>query len=229
MAMSPSEVLKELRDTLRTPASLPDSDTFLYHLSTTLQALHIHPTSIAPEHIPKDVLKGISRYLSSVQIALVTTLPNFLHLLDERQTETVKGLFVPRKKAERSVLPIKRAIALNTYLTINSLLSSNTSDKLGHGVPISLRDFVLKTAEHLVKEYSIDEMYWAVWSTSSGLGGGMQTLQWEDTVKAIIGLPGKVANAVGRWKADGWSGDVPAGLIPRWVGCRLDSIKANEM
>jgi telomere length regulation protein len=75
----------------------------------------------------------------------------------------------------------------------------------------------------VVDTYSIDDLYWAIWgaqtqvetSSSGEKSDGVRTLRWEETVKALVGVPAKAANAVGRWKQEGWSGDVSKSLQPR--------------
>jgi len=151
-----------------------------------------------------------------LQILLITsTLPTFLPVLDGKQRKLVENFFIPQKDAAKSTLPIRRAIALNTYLTTGSLLSTSKKDTPSPSIPIPTREFVLGLAEQVVKVYSIDDLYWAVYSASSEYRDGVQTLLWEDAVKVAVGIPGKVANAVGRWRQDGWNGDIPAGLYPR--------------
>ena len=69
-----------------------------------------------------------------------------------------------------------------------------------------------------VVRYSVSDIYWAVWSTHGEEGSkeaSNRELIWEEAVGALVGLPSKVANAVGRWKGEGWTGDIPDRLVSR--------------
>lgn len=215
MASEGPKALRELRDTLRTP--IPDLDTFVFLLSSTLQALELDHTSVASGDLPPgEVLRAIQRYLPSIQVQLLTTaIPTFLHALDGPKNTLLETLFVPLRQPDG--LTTRRAIALTSYLTLPTLLSSNNPSQ--SALPLQSREFILSTLQTLAESYSIDELYWSVFSTTSGGSEGKKegwrTLPWEEAVKSVVGLPGKTANAVGRWKGDGWKGDVPVGLIPR--------------
>jgi telomere length regulation protein len=219
MSADISGPLRELRDALRNP--IPDVDSFVFLLSSTLQALHLHPTSVPPDQVANEVIRSINRFLPAIQVQLVTSaIPIFIAALDGPQRGLLETFFVPPKDSASGTLPVRRTIALTSYATLTVLLSTTTPQ--GKSIPLESREYVLSTLGSLADEYSIDQLYWAVWSSSlttdDSLGAkseGLRTLRWEEAVKAGVGLPAKVANAVGRWMADRWSGDIPADLVPR--------------
>jgi len=208
--------LKDLRDFLKTP--IPDVETLVSHLSSALQSLGLHSTSVHQGKLNADTIRAINRYHPAVQTQLLTSvLPTFLHALDEAQIRLVSTLFVPPKSDSPQTLRTKRLIALSSYLTLPNLLSSvNKATSL----PNETRGFALTTLSDLVADYGLNEVYWAIWAsrpTDDKVVDGRRIIQWEEAVKAVVGLPGKAGNAVGRWKADGWNGDLPDRLIPRCV------------
>ena len=209
--------LQALRDALRSP--IPDVNAFVFLLSSCLQALHLHSTSVPPADDPKDLLRYIHRLLPTIQGQLLTSaIPTFEPLLDTEQRGVLRSLFVPPKDSAPTTLPIRRNIAFISYGTLTAFLS--TSNPQITPLPLQSRDFVLYTLNTLAAEYGIDELYWAVWSSSSSIqdgrqSDGLRTLRWDEAVKVAAGVVGKVTNAVGRWKSEGWSGDLPAGLVPR--------------
>jgi telomere length regulation protein len=208
--------LRELLETLR--SAIPDTDTFTFSLSTALQAIHLHPTSVPPSPVQEEVLRTIDRYIPAIQISLLNqALPTFLHALNDGERRLVKTFFCPNRDA--TSLPIARSIALATYQTIPPLLSSSHLNPL----PAHSRDFALDILAAVVDTYSVDDLHWAIWgvqaeaetSSSGEKSDGLRSLRWEETVKALVGVPAKAANALGRWKQEGWSGDVSQILQPR--------------
>ncbi|WVQ84635.1 hypothetical protein IAT38_006790 [Cryptococcus sp. DSM 104549] len=210
---TPEDALKSLRDFLRLPT--PSLSDLTFHLSSTLSALHLHRTSIPPASASDGELKAAGRYLPSVQALLVeTVLPHFLGVLDAQGEEALRSLFVPPKQAEG--IQLRRAVALVSYLTLPAYL--NTPKAGQAAVPKKSQEFVVSLLDALAAEYGVDDLYHAVYSSSRGSAGdgeGWRTLQWEDTVRACVGIPSKVGNVVGRWKADGGAGEMPSGLLPR--------------
>ena len=220
-----------LRDALRTP--IADTDSFVFLLSSTLKALSLHPSSVPPARASSTDLKAIRRFLPTIQVSLLSSaVPTFVTSLDDSQRALLDTFFVPEKQVATSTLHIRRAVALSSYQTIAPLFSSKSTH--ASRFPAQSRSYALSVLEKLAASYSIDELYWAVWSASGPSleekDEGWQTLQWEEAVKAVVGLPGKVANAVGGWKADGWDGDIPGSLVPRsaipLVPCHTDELQA---
>ena len=215
MSNDPSQALRDLRDALRQCS--PDVESLYFQLSTALQAVNCHPNSAPTEDI-SSIIKALDRLLESIQQILITSvLPTFLQSLDERTADLLDRFFVPPKTAQAETLTIGRTIALKSYLTLSALLSKKPDDVM---VPVPSRHWTLETLQKLSDTHGIDEIYWAVWGGSSVEGetsknGAMRMLQWEEAVKSILSIPGKVANAVGRWKEEGWSGDIPESLVPR--------------
>lgn len=193
-----ASALRTLRDGLR--ASPADVESFTFALSSTLDTLGLSPTSIAPA---QGAGKAIGRQLPGVQQALLSTLPTFLPALDARGRSLVDAFFVPPKQADQ--LPLNRSVALVSYLNISSMLAPAPPAPL----PAESRTFVLDTLAALPRAYGIDDIYFAT------LGLSASELSWEDGLRALTSLPAKAANAVGRWREAGWSGDVPSQLVPR--------------
>ncbi|WVR00155.1 hypothetical protein IAU59_007297 [Kwoniella sp. CBS 9459] len=228
--------LKSLRNVLRNPTTLtPDDLTF--HLSSTLQALHLHHTSVPPRTVSSDDLKNVTRYLPSIQALLLSDIvPTFYDALDQHGQVSLRTLFVPPKSSES--ISLKRQIALATYLTVPAFL--NAPKPSTPTLPRQSRSFVISILDALVAQYGIDDLYHAVIGTTRKAGhtgidkgkGGAEVLQWEDTVRAVVGIPAKVGNAIGRWGAEGGGGlarqDVPDRLLSKpyfdVLAVRLESL-----
>lgn len=213
-ANTPAQALQTLRDTLRT--TQPDIETLVKLLSTCLDELYNDgpgPSSYSAE----PARKAIQRFIPSIQIHLLTqTIPNYLHALDSTQIRTLESFFVPRKEAEG--ISISRWIASTSYLTLTPFLNAPTTSPSNPELPIPSRMFLLGLLDRLSREYGIDEVYWAVWSGSREQEKGKlgpEELIWEEVTRSLVSVPAKAANAVGRWKSEGWVGEVPSGLEPR--------------
>jgi telomere length regulation protein len=209
---TPTQALQTLRDTLRTTQL--DIETLVNHLSTCLDALYqdqAGPSSSSSE----PVRKAIQRFLPSIQIHLLTQIiPNYLHALDDDQVEVVRSFFTPRRNTEG--IQVSRWIGLTSYLTIPPFLNANTSPSTPE-LPIPSRSFSLDILDRLVGDYGVEEVYWAVWSGAGEEKGrlGPEELMWEEISRSMIGVPAKAANAVGRWKGEGWIGELPERLAPK--------------
>ncbi|BEI82719.1 hypothetical protein CcaverHIS002_0305870 [Cutaneotrichosporon cavernicola] len=188
MTDAEADALRDLRDALR--AGIPDVDDFVFRLSSTLSELGLSP-SVVVSSKPDTRL----RYLPSVQTALLSVLPTFLPALDSHGRALLDAFFVPPPS------PISNAVALTTYMTLSSSLAASPPTPLA----LESRGFVLETLTKLTATYGIDALYWAA----------RGELAWDDAVRAATSIPGKVANAVGRWRDAGWTGDVPPSLVPR--------------
>ena len=209
--------LRELRDALKSP--IEDIASFTFLLSSTLNSinLHPHPTSISVQSRKADpaLTRAVTRQLPRIQVALLTThVPTFLPSLDTRERQLLQALFVPPRQSAN--LALRRAIALTTYSTLGSLLSTKSITPL----PRESRSFVLELLAD-VTQYGVGDVYWAVWSLEGGSESSKEasarSLEWDSAVTALVGLPGKVGNAVGRWKAEGWTGNLPDALSPKCV------------
>ena len=220
MVSEPLAALRDFRDALRNP--IPDVDSFVFLISSTFQALHLHPTSIAEDGTPAGTLKAINRFLPGIQVQLLSTaIPTFSSSLDDAQRGLLDALFVPLRDSTANTLSLRPSIASISYTTLTAILSTSISPNTP--LPQQSRSFVITTLETLARMYSIDELYWSVWSSSLHLEDGVEKkadgakeLRWEEAVKAAISVPAKVVNAVGRWKSEGWSDDVPHALVPRY-------------
>ncbi|GMK56562.1 hypothetical protein CspeluHIS016_0304020 [Cutaneotrichosporon spelunceum] len=186
----PTNALRDLRDALRD--GIPDVDDFVFRLSSTLSELGLSSTGITMS-VSQD--PKVLRYLPAVQATLLSVLPTFLPALDSRGRAILDAFFVPPSSS------ISNAVALTSYMTLSSALAAAPPTPL----PMESREFVLETLTKLTSTYGIDALYWAA----------RGELAWDDAVRAATSIPGKVANAVGRWREAGWTGDVPSALIPR--------------
>lgn len=195
MSDDAASALRDLRDALR--AGIPDADSFGFRLSSVLSELGLSPTSVVISNSDPKALK----YLPAVQQSLLSVLPTFLPALDERGRSLLEAFFVPPPTSSG------KSVALTSYITLSGALASSPPTPL----PVESRQFVLDTLVRLVGSYGVDALFWAVW----GVDGRARQLVWDDAVRAATSLPAKVANAVGRWKEAGWSGDVPPPLVPR--------------
>jgi len=217
-----ADPLRELRDALRSPVE--DTDAFSFLLSSTLSSLGLNSISLVAALPSGDHIKSTRRYLSSIQVTLLTTIvPSFLPALDENDRQLLRTFFVPQKQT--SGLALRRNIALTSYQTLSSLLSTKTITPL----PRQSREYVLEILEQLV-QYGVGDMYWAIWSAGKEEGSkeaGARDLNWEEAVGCLVGLPAKVGNAVGRWKTEGCSGDMPEVLVSRYANSDLIAIKAD--
>jgi len=210
---TPSQALQHLRDTLRT--TQPDIETLIDLLSTCLHDIYndAGPSTSSSE----PARKALQRFLPSIQIHILTnTVPNYLHTLDDSQVEVLRSFFVPEREA--AGIRISRWIALTSYLTLPPFFNAPLTTASIPDLPIPSRTFLLGTLERLSGEYGIDELYWAVWSGVEEKEKGRlgpEELIWEEATRSLVGVPAKAANAVGRWKSDGWIGDIQEKLVPR--------------
>jgi hypothetical protein len=211
MADDGASVLRGLRDALKSN-SITDVDDFVFQLSQVLDSVGIDAgpqarakvslISAAPAVLSSVQLKALKRHLPGVQSALVAAVPTFLPALDDRGRAVLCAFFAPPVSSTGGV------VGLSAYLSLSAALAPSP------GIPPPARDFVLSTLANVVRSYGIVRMYTAVFSSDSD-PQSVKTLAWEDALKAAAALPSKVANAVGRWKEGGWSGDVSVVLIPR--------------
>ena len=209
-----SDPLRDLRDALKSPVDDVDSLSFL--LSSTLSALGLHSSSLISSSPTTNHLKSIRRYLPSIQISLlISIITTFQTALNDREQQLLRTFFVPTK--DTSNLALKRNIALTAYQTFSSLFSTKSITPL----PRESREYVMDTSRQLAR-YGVSDLYWAVWSNGDGREEGSKEasardLGWEEAVSTLVGLPAKVGNAVGRWKAEGWSNDIPNELVSKHV------------
>ena len=204
MSTQPDQALRTLRETLRSPSL--DIESFIDHVTDALDALYPSSGSSKSASYDGGVLKALDRHLPSIQTTIVTqALPHFTLVLNQHQQELVRQLFVPEKEVHE--LKTRRAVARNAYVTLSGLMTSK-----GSALNSSVRDFLVVTLEQLVRTYTLEDLYWSVWARGDG---PVSSLQWDEVIGVLVGLPGRVANTIGRWRADGWKGDVPASLRPR--------------
>jgi telomere length regulation protein len=76
----------------------------------------------------------------------------------------------------------------------------------------------LAVFDRLSGDYGIEEVYWAVWAGNDDQEKGRsaaEELNWEEAARSVVSIPAKAANAVGRWKSENWSGELPDGLMAK--------------
>ncbi|KIY51038.1 hypothetical protein FISHEDRAFT_38201 [Fistulina hepatica ATCC 64428] len=120
----------------------------------------------------------ILRHIPPLQQALLHyVVPTWEPILKERKLDLlVQQYFRPDAFSYTSVQA--GSIALLAYSTILSE---------------SLNALAIQLLSQLVKEYPLDRLYAAVFSSEDA---GSRQLLWEDTVKNVLAIPGKVANAL---------------------------------
>nr|XP_019010363.1 uncharacterized protein I206_04832 [Kwoniella pini CBS 10737]OCF49144.1 hypothetical protein I206_04832 [Kwoniella pini CBS 10737] len=212
--------LKGLRDTLRNPTVLTPDD-LSFQLSSTLEALHIHPNSVTPSSISKENLKGISRYFPTIQgILLNEIIPSFYEVLDDKAQLNLRTFFVPPKSSDG--LALRRQIAIVSYTTLPTFLNAPKPGQAG--LLKSTRRFLIDILGELVNTYNIDDLYFAIHSQhiendEKGKGKDMEgrnALQWEEALRSCIGIPAKIGNSVGRWNSENqFITDLPKILEPK--------------
>lgn len=211
MTDTPSSALKVLRDGLR--GTLTNVDSLVGLVQTCLDALGLGESEVVEDL--ELTRKAIQRYLPSIQIHLLTeTLPHFIHALDDGQLRILRSLLVLEVPGDRQRLRTSRWIALTTTLTVPPLLNASQVPTL----PVQSRAFLLDALSRVSSDYGIDQLYWAVWTSSEGhpgRGKGAEQLMWEDVTRSVVSVPAKCPNAVGGWKSEGWDGELPANLEAR--------------
>lgn len=218
MTDTPTLALKALKETLKTP--IQDAESLVESLRACLGEIGLGEDSGATETKTDlgHIRRAVQRYLPSIQVQIPSEVyPTFHHALEDSQTRLLRQFFVPERATDPKRLAIGRSIALCSYLTIPSFLNASSTPPL----PAPSRLFLLDILNHLARDYGIEEMYWAVRSSESAGKGkrktGPQELMWEEVVKNLASVPAKSANAVGRWKSEGWAGELPERLEAKSV------------
>nr|ODN92509.1 telomere length regulation protein [Cryptococcus depauperatus CBS 7841] len=209
--MDPAKQFQQLKSFLRIPQ--PSIQDLGREVSSTLDILGIGDSLVkSPDGVVAQV-GAIARYLPAVQQLLIQdTLPPVISVLDHATRELVLGLFVPSKVAQG--IGIRRHVALVSCLTLPSYLNAPREGQ--PTLPRNMRLFLVSVLDRLTRFYGLDDVYHAVFSTKMETKEGMQRLQWEEVLKALVGIPAKVGNAVGRWKAEEADDvSVPAALLPK--------------
>ncbi|WVO18553.1 hypothetical protein L204_106272 [Cryptococcus depauperatus] len=209
--MDPAKRFQQLKNFLRIPQ--PSIQDLGREVSSTLDVLGIGDSLVkSPDGVVAQV-GAIARYLPAVQQLLIQdTLPPVISVLDHATLELVLGLFVPPKVAQG--IGIRRHVALVSCLTLPSYLNAPREGQ--PTLPRNMRSFLVSVLDRLTRFYGLDDVYHAVFSTKMETKEGVKRLQWEEVLKALVGIPAKVGNAVGRWKAEEVDDvSVSATLLPK--------------
>jgi telomere length regulation protein len=213
--------LRETRDALK--SQLPDLEALDRHLQLPLRRLGLcqEPQSSSATWFdssePAEADMIIRRHLPNLQAALVErVVPTWLLSLkeDPMALAHLEAYFYPALPTAPSPAQLHNArrVALSAYLVLAPLLGSPAC-------PPQSREFVVAALERLALTYPIDSIYWAIWGTQSGgADQGRAELQWEEAIKVLVGLPTKVANAIGSRNQElHVAEEIPSGLISRLV------------
>jgi telomere length regulation protein len=188
----------QIRDIIaRLQSPVQDLPTLLGLLTSPLDSLKLLPPTYLRYNLsplPTNVLT-VSKHIPLLQRALLEhVLPAWGPVFEEQKLyELAQQYFAPN--AFLMQIPAAKEIALHAYATILSL-------------PLTEHSLRLLTA--LTKTYPID----ILWSATVGRGGmrGLErkhAIIWEDCVRNIAAIPGKIANAFG-----GRSTTIPEELEP---------------
>lgn len=196
-----------VKESWRTP--ILDLDAFLSLISSTHELISTAGGTTTGQ-------RELKRYLPSIQVQLLTVhLPTFLPTLENIALDSVRSLFAPRKSAQD--IKTQRQVAFVTYRTVTPFLAAKPSIPL----PVESRSFLLDVLDRLT-EYAVSDAHWTIFGSSGPNPEGSREeserqLEWEEVVGALVSLPGKVANATGRWKVAGAQLDVPRTLSAKYA------------
>lgn len=190
------DAYEQIRDIIsRLQAPVQELPTLYGLLAAPLQHLKILPPRFIrynTDSLPDNGL-NISKHISALQRALLEyVLPAWATILDEEHSYAiVQQYFAPDLFSY--AMPAAKEIAVYAYATILSLPLTE------HSVRLLLL---------LTKAYSIDVLWDAVVRGRTKSGVDKHAMSWEDCVRNLSAVPGRVANAYGGHLA----GSVPPDL-----------------
>ncbi|BGP14942.1 hypothetical protein JCM10213_007256 [Rhodosporidiobolus nylandii] len=183
-----------------------------------------------------DPARFVKRQLGLVQKVLVERVwPDWEAALEAEEGKDglllFERSFVPPPPSAGSLPPLAGEVALSAYTVLSSLLSGKSSAEL--------RPRTLEVISHLLarlsSEFNVEQIYLATLGSSTKPSVRMQdgedsddeddgadpaTLErWEKTLKGLVGVPTRVANA---WGLAQGSGKIPAGRAGLRIPAELD-------
>ena len=173
-----SSQIQDLVNRLKSPIS--DLPTLLSLLAAPLDCLSLLPPRFyqcKTITLPRDVFR-ISRHVPLIQRALLEhVMPNWKPALDEaNMMAIIDQYFVP--DLFMNATPSAGQISMHAYSTVLSL---------------PFNEYSLSLLARLSTSYPIDRLYMSIYGTSSN---AHTEYLWEDTVRNILSVPAKVANAL---------------------------------
>jgi telomere length regulation protein len=182
--------IQDLLNQLR--AQIQDLPTLLSLLTAPLGAINLLTPQFRPYNTNPLGSFNLSKHIPQLQHVILThVVPVWEQaLVSEGANALLEQYFCPDSFSNAQ--PVAGEVAMLAYST----LMSSSSD--------GLTDYGIRILERLVVEYPVDRLYAAVYS-SSQKDKLVRGVLWEDCVKNICMVPGKVANA---FAARG-TGDVP--------------------
>jgi telomere length regulation protein len=169
--------VKQILDALQSPIS--DLETLLTLLARPLESIGLlRPRfhKYASEKLPKGVV-NIPKHLPVIQRALLQIiLPSWESVLrEESALEIADQFFCPTPSSSQNAGPA----ALEAYTTI---------------VSTPFNTFSVQYLSQLTKSYPIQTIFDSVFDSNSP---NIAAIRWEDSVRAVISIPTKVANLCG--------------------------------
>ncbi|TCD68925.1 telomere binding protein [Steccherinum ochraceum] len=177
--------LAQIRDTIaRLQSPIQDVQTLLSLLAAPLRRLRLlSPQFLSYDTSPLDTnLPNVLRYIPVLQRALLEhVIPSWETILKENRTYgLIEQYFFPDSFSFAS--PAAGEVALQAYSVILSL---------------PLTDYSIAFLARLAKAYPIDVLHKAVFSGTPRIAPVRGSITWEDCVRNVAAVPGKVANALG--------------------------------
>jgi len=182
-----TQIVQDLLNQLR--AQIQDLPTLLTLITPPLSAINLLPPQFRSYNTRPLGTFNLHKHIPQLQRAILTHVAPVWEeaLVSEGANALLDQYFCPDSFSNAQ--PVAGEVAMLAYST----LMSSPSD--------ALTDYAIRILQRLVVEYPVDRLYTAVYS-SSQKDKLMRGVLWEDCVKNICMVPGKVANARG-------TGDVP--------------------
>jgi telomere length regulation protein len=167
----------------RLQSPVPDLSTLLSLLCGPLSSLQLLPppfTKYNTDPLPEGTV-NLARHIPPLQRELLEhVVPTWeTALVEEQKVMLLKQYFCPEPFLAS---PTAGVIALLAY---SSLLS------------LPLTEYSIRLLAHLSTEYSVDKLHDTIYSSRSTESPQKQSIIWEDCLRNIAAVPGKVANAAG--------------------------------
>ncbi|KAK4690560.1 hypothetical protein P7C70_g9552, partial [Phenoliferia sp. Uapishka_3] len=200
-----SQPIKDVNDliTILTPIATALNLPLPLPLPPTTNSSQIQSTSTSTSTPPPTGSHLIKRQLSLIQSTIIT----HLYLTWQSQLSSshhpllLKHFFIPPTTSTFAT-----QIAISSYSTLNSLLShsSPTSKSTTGGTPLThapTLELVADLLAELTAVYNVNEIYQQIYigEEEDERKEEMKDQIWERTLKDLVGVPTKVANAAARF------------------------------